>query len=70
MLTHVLRSRQTWPGCYTVPEGDSQCRNCHHPRLRGEWAQKLDERHRMLQSPPRPSLRGAKSFHTPDKMAA
>ncbi|KAM5271035.1 protein FAM240C [Hipposideros larvatus] len=39
-------------------------------RLRGEWAQKLDDRHRMLQRPPQPSLRGAKSFHTPDKMAA
>ncbi|KAF6361001.1 hypothetical protein mRhiFer1_000156 [Rhinolophus ferrumequinum] len=38
-------------------------------RLRGEWAQKLEDRHRMLQAPPRPSMQGAKSFHTPDKMA-
>ncbi|XP_045715624.1 protein FAM240C isoform X1 [Phyllostomus hastatus] len=53
---------------------DERVRRSALDRLRGEWAQELELRHRMLQahqkSAPRSSLLGTKSFCTGDKTAA
>ncbi|KAM5320818.1 protein FAM240C [Glossophaga mutica] len=53
---------------------DERVRKSALGRLRGEWAQKLELRHRMLQAPrkasPRSSLLGAESSCAGDKTAA
>lgn len=74
MLAHVRGADRQGLAVTRPWQGDSRCPHSRRPRLRGEWAQKLELRHRMLQAhqkpAPRSSLLGTKSFCTGDKTAA